>query len=118
MRHEFPAIALAVVCLRRRGPRRTGRIAVTLVEADGTAWRGATSLEETWTTTGLPLTRRQPASATKLRLGYPGNWNHELPPAEGRGGVSDQLQLTALAAGNSSLVDATVDISRIELVFE
>ena len=77
--------------------RGRGRLSVALIEKDGTAWASSITLgAETWTTVALPLGEFRLAEATKLPLGYPGNWNNKLASADGRGGQGDRLQLSAV----------------------
>lgn len=68
----------------------TKHVQVTLLETDGTAWTCPVPLESSWKTIRLPLADFRLGEGLKLPMGYPGNWNTRLSPAEGRGQPGDQ----------------------------
>lgn len=136
-RHTFSLPVKTVV--RDRGPaieaatavrfvaQGRGSLVLTLVEEDGTAWSASLALDLTEPgSRQVPLSEFRSSTATKLPLGYPGNWNRELRPPAGRGGPDDRLrlpqvehlQITALPADSPSSRELLLDITRVELIFE
>jgi hypothetical protein len=73
--------------LRGLGPRQV--LHVTLMEADGTSWTRAVSVDSTWREPALPLAGFAAGRGVKLPQGFPGEWNYWVGPAEHRGGAGD-----------------------------
>ena len=104
---------------------QAGSLQVTLLEADGTAWVGRAILSSEWSSTDVALNTLTAGRGIKLPLGYPGNWNIDLPPLASRGHVADKLnfdqlehvQLTAIAS-SATTAESSIDIGTIDLIFE
>jgi hypothetical protein len=77
--------------LRGLGPRQV--LHVTLMEADGTSWTRAVSVDSTWSEPALPLAGFAVGRGVKLPQGFPGEWNYWVGPAENRGGAGDGPRL-------------------------
>jgi hypothetical protein len=63
------------------------------MEADGTSWTRAVSIDSTWSEPALPLAGFAAGRGVKLPQGFPGEWNYWVGPAENRGGVGDGPRL-------------------------
>lgn len=79
--------------LRMRGLGQRQVLHVTLVERDGTSWSAAVQVDSSWTERSIPLSEFRVARSAKLPMGFPGNWNYWLEPAEGRGGPGDGVRI-------------------------
>ena len=66
---------------------------LTLVEADGTAWRTGLEIPANTELMEVALHDLQLARAVLLPQGFPNNWSYWVDPASGRGGPGDRLQL-------------------------
>jgi hypothetical protein len=100
---------------------------VTLVERDGTAWSAPLAVDSTWGERFVPIDELRASRAVKLPLGFPGEWNYWVEPAEGRGGPGDRVKLGELERLQLSLRRADaggdgaprgVEIESITLTFE
>ena len=72
------------------------KVIVRLVEVDGTSWSTRIELSSQLRKYTIPLKEFTIDQAVMLPLGYPGRWNYYMPPAKGRGGPGDRIQLPSV----------------------
>lgn len=112
--------------LRIRARGTGGPVRIALVEADGTTWAGAATPTSEWRDLTLPLASLRRTSGFKLPLGYPGDWNWELPlPADRRGpddrlrlAQCEQLQIAPALPRPDGSAAPTIELAWIQLVFD
>jgi len=108
------------VRLRGLAPRQ--RLYVALMERDGTTWGTAIDADSAWTERVIPLASLRPVRGVKLPLGFPGQWNYWVGPAEGRGGAGDRLHVPDVERLQLSLRPAAgergVEVESVTLEFD
>jgi hypothetical protein len=86
----------AAIRLRLRGLGARQVLHVTLMEADGTSWSEALTVDSAWSEPLVPLTDFTASRGVKLPQGFPGQWNYWVGPAHGRGASGDRPRLDRL----------------------
>lgn len=84
------------VRIRGAGSGRGSGVTLVLIERDGTSWSAALRLGGSVREHVVPLNAFSLGGGSKLPLGYPGDWNTALPPAQGRWVPRDGIRLDEL----------------------
>lgn len=86
-------LAASSIVFRLRGEQKGQKVFVTVMESDGTSWTKEIIVEKDWNTIKISLNDLQLGKGILLPLGFPGEWDYWVNPAEGRGKIGDKLQL-------------------------